>query len=274
MGELKINFLNFTNHYVEKSQICNYFENFLNMVELLKYLVAADGEGDWEAHLLAVHNILPIFREFDSISYLRYGSLYLENMRRLPEEHPEIYTKFMQGHFVVKQRYGSFNAVAGYMKLEQTIQRSQKSTGGIIGQTRQSEYVTKWEIGYHKILSISNAFREITKTNLRSREIKIHHELDKHFCSIFNSQVKTVAEFILKKGNLYKMLAPNLYNFVSGTTISSTAAKKVLNCYLHGKEQYEIFRPERFLDQSKNLSDTIHKIAFPKPVDASKKSST
>ena len=27
----------------------------------------------------------------------------------------------MQGHFVVKQKYGSFNAVAGDMKLEQTI---------------------------------------------------------------------------------------------------------------------------------------------------------
>ena len=69
------------------------------------------------------------------------------------------------------------------------------------------------------------------------------------------------------------MLAPNLYNFVSGTTIPSTATNKILNCYLHGKEQYEIFRTERFLDQSKKLSDTIHKIAFPKPVDASRKCS-
>ena len=28
MGELKIDFLNFINHCVEKSQICNYFESF------------------------------------------------------------------------------------------------------------------------------------------------------------------------------------------------------------------------------------------------------
>ena len=54
MGELKIDFLYFTNHCVEKSQMCNYFENFLNTVELLKDLVAADREGDWDAHLLAV----------------------------------------------------------------------------------------------------------------------------------------------------------------------------------------------------------------------------
>ena len=123
MGELKIDFLNFTNHCVENSQMYNYFENFLNMVELIHDLVAADREGDWEAHLLVVQNILPIFRELFnySINYLRYGSLYLENMRRKPEEHPEIYTKFMQCH-EVKQRYGSLNGVAGDMKLEQTIQ--------------------------------------------------------------------------------------------------------------------------------------------------------
>ena len=28
MGELKLDFLSFTNHYVEKSQMCHYFENF------------------------------------------------------------------------------------------------------------------------------------------------------------------------------------------------------------------------------------------------------
>ena len=91
---------------------------------------------------------------------------------------------------------------------------------------------------------------------------------------MFNSQVKTVAEFILEKGNPYKTLALNLYNFVVGTTIPSTATNKILSCYIHGKDQYEISRTQRFLDQSKKLFDMIHKIAFPKPVDASKKSST
>ena len=91
------------------------------MVEWLKDLAVADRESDWKAHLLVAHNILPISREFDSINYLRYRSLHLENMRRLPEEHPEIYNKFMQGHFIVKQINRSFNAVAEDMKAEQTI---------------------------------------------------------------------------------------------------------------------------------------------------------
>ena len=64
-------------------------------------------------------------------------------MCHLPEELLEIYTNFMQGHFVVKQRNGLFDAVAVDMKLEQIIEQSHKSTDGIMGQTRQSEYNTK-----------------------------------------------------------------------------------------------------------------------------------
>ena len=118
------------------------------------------------------------------------------------------------------------------------------------------------------MLTISNV--EITDTNLRSRETKIHHELDKNLCIMFNSQVKTVAEFIPKKGNSYKMLALSLNNCIR-STISSADTKKVLNCYIHGNEQQDIFRTERCLDKLKKLSETMQKITSPKPVDASKK---
>ena len=72
MEKFKTYFLNLANHCVEKLQMCNYFENFIYVVELLKDLVAVSRDGDCEAHLVAVQNILPIFRGSDSISYLRY----------------------------------------------------------------------------------------------------------------------------------------------------------------------------------------------------------
>ena len=143
-------------------------------------------------------------------------------MCHLPEELLEIYTNFMQGHFVVKQRNGLFDAVAVDMKLEQIIEQSHKSTDGIMGQTRQSEYNTKWENIDHEIHSISNAFREINNTNFGSRENKIHHELEKRFCSTFNFDVKTIAEFILKKRKSLQHARADLYNFVSGITVPST----------------------------------------------------
>ena len=112
-----------------ESSMCRYWEGLLQNVNHLKALIAADRDGDWEGHLMAVQNLLPIYRECDSINYLRYASLYLETMRKLPQEHPDIYEKFCTGHFVGRQNQGAFNAASPDMKLEQTIQRSQKSIG-------------------------------------------------------------------------------------------------------------------------------------------------
>ena len=47
-----------------------------------------------------------------------------EQMRTISQDYPEIYDKFMNGLFAVKQKTGSFNAVVVDLKLEQTISRS------------------------------------------------------------------------------------------------------------------------------------------------------
>ena len=93
------------------SEMCQYWEGFLEIVSILKVLFAADREGNWQVDLQAMQNLLLVFRECDSINYLRYASWYAEKIRKLPQDHPEIYEKFMQGHFVVKQNNGEFNAV-------------------------------------------------------------------------------------------------------------------------------------------------------------------
>lgn len=78
----------------------------------LQCIIAADRNGDWEGHLIAVQQLLPMFAECDSINYLCYGSSYLELMQHLPVDHPAVYSEFMHHHFVMKCNSGSFNAVA------------------------------------------------------------------------------------------------------------------------------------------------------------------
>ena len=72
-------------------------------------------------------------------------------MRKLAHEHPEVYKHFQEGKFVVKINAGYFKAVAADMKLEQSIQRSKKDPGGIIGQTNHQAYATEWELACHEV---------------------------------------------------------------------------------------------------------------------------
>ena len=77
--------------------------------------------------------------------------------------HPYLYDQFCQGNFVVKSHSGDFNAVSGDMKLEQAINRSSKSVGGVNGQQKSLQYVTEWQLIYHETLGIANAFRKNTR---------------------------------------------------------------------------------------------------------------
>jgi hypothetical protein len=65
---------------------------------------------------------------------------------------------FMAGKFVVKRQGGPFSDVAADMALEQTINKSSKSSGGIIGSTKKKVFVGQWNLTYHELLAVGNAF--------------------------------------------------------------------------------------------------------------------
>ena len=142
-GELFQDFEEFKKERKAKSKTFFYWDRFIEMVQLAKDLVRADREGNWHLHLQSVEAILPYFAAFDSINYLRWCSLYLEDMKKLPETAPVVHDNFTAGCFVVKRSSIPFSAVAADMCLEQTINRSSKTSGGIIGNTKRKEFVTR-----------------------------------------------------------------------------------------------------------------------------------
>ena len=60
---------------------------------------------------------MSMFLKFDRIKDLRHALWYLERIKDLESENPYYYEKFMQRHFVVKDKQGKFNSVSPDMKL-------------------------------------------------------------------------------------------------------------------------------------------------------------
>ena len=116
ISDLRKDFEAFSEGCREMSEMCRYWDGLLTCIDTLKRLISADRRGDWSAHLQAVQDLLPVFHQCHSINYMRYASWYLEKMRLLPVQHPEIYEEFEKGLFVVRQKQGSFNGVSPDMK--------------------------------------------------------------------------------------------------------------------------------------------------------------
>ena len=58
-------------------------------------------------------------------------------MHRLADTAPEVNQTFIAGRFVVKRTHEKFNAVGADMALERTINSAQKSSSGIVGNTKR-----------------------------------------------------------------------------------------------------------------------------------------
>ena len=146
------------------------------------------------------------------------------------------------------------------------MQRSQKSVHGIIGQTRKSKHVTEWEVAYHEILSINNAFHTLTCSNLGSRESYLHHELVGNYSKIYNSHLHQVYVFLESIGNPYDLETNynrQLYNIVTEAVVPRSTAEKLLCFCDYGKEKYIELRAKRTVQKEASLSSTIKKIHMP-----------
>ena len=139
-------FENFRKTKCQISETFYYWNNFLKMVQQLRNLLRADREGNWNLHLHAVKEIMPLFSVFDRTNYLRWCAVYIEDMQNLPEAAPDVYKAFLSGKFSVKRTPGEFNSVGVDMCLEQTINRSSKEKGGIIGETKRKDFVSMWNL--------------------------------------------------------------------------------------------------------------------------------
>ena len=72
-------------------------------------------------------------------------------MHNLLETAPEIHQVLLQGQYVVKRTPVKFKTVATDQSLEQTINRSQKRSGGIICSMRKKYFVAEWEMINHEM---------------------------------------------------------------------------------------------------------------------------
>ena len=246
----------------EKSEMCTYFENFLVSMKLIKDFIRADREANFLLHIKATHDLLSLFTGGDGINYQRCASFYYELLKGLPSKHPDLYLQMISGGFVVKTNPGKFNSVSPDMKLEQSINRSAKSTHGIIGQTRSLNYVTQWQLLYHEVLSISNLFLEITCPSIEEdEETVVHHDLSKSKIKEINESIHDVKMFISDRGNPYLLgdHSAKLKNISSQILASPIVSEKILKFHNLSIAKFESFQDVVYRKRTTLIGETIHK---------------
>jgi len=229
------------------------------MVWLAKDLVRADREGDWHLHLQCVEAVLPYFAVFDSSNYLQWCSLYLEDMKKLPETGPVIHNNFVAGRFVVK-RSSTHCRLLLPTCLEQTINCSSKISGGIIGNTKQKEFVTILNTINRELMAVNQTFREVTGVQLNNTELTVNHYFTHRQTQGNKGKVVKMMAYILKYENRFEAKQTTelkLHNFITRAIMPDEIQDSLLSVQVTGLNLYHTFRKEHLVEKTKRLSDVI-----------------
>ena len=254
---------------VAKSEQCQYLCTYQYIVQAIKNLVRSDRDGDFLLGVKSVQQLCPIFLGLDGINYLRYASFYLELLKQLEQKHPALYSNFLKGDHVVKCQNKPFSAVAPDMKLEQSIQRSAKSSGGIIGASKRTDFVAEWSLIFHEVLDICNWLRDLTSASKGGNTENVpHHQLKTSKITIVNEYVTSLSNFMKSYGNPFVISNSDtkLKNFVSQIYSDREVAESYNSFFGDIHELFKQFQTSVYVEKSVLLSDKITKFSL-KPVD-------
>ena len=121
------------------------------------------------------------------------------------------------------------------MCLEQTINCSLKNSGRIIGNTRRKEFVTRWNVIHHELMSVNETFRELTGVQLASTELSGNHSFSRRQTNDSELKVEKMIQYILKYEN------PFIVN--QSTDPNSTTSSRRPSC---------LMRPGQLCHSSRN----------------------
>ena len=112
----------------ENSDSFMFYEEYPTMAHILLNYVRAERDGIWDLHLSSVTQMLPYFFAFDRINYSQWISVYLVDMRLLPQTASAVHKELVKGNHPVKRTSNSkFDQVWTDMGIEQTINRESKT---------------------------------------------------------------------------------------------------------------------------------------------------
>ena len=245
-----------------------FWDEFIEMVEILLRFVRAERAGDWNLHIDSLSDMLPYFFAYDRINYARWGSVYFADMKSLPWSAKEVHEEFLSGNHPVKRSGGSFNQVWTDLALEQSINRDSKTKGGIIGFTQQRDAVNRWYLTAHTRASIVSSTKAMCGNEdielLRNETGQPHKEAGTSRIERGESDVRklltVLTEQMLNPFDTSKHKSKLVMNLATGLTASDDVTNDIASARTIGQENFkELVKTRLVGGHEKGVMDPIRK---------------
>ena len=148
------------------------------------------------------------------------------------------------------------------MCLEQTINKSQKSSSGIIGNTKKKDFVAQWELIHHELLSVCNLHRKLSLVSSENSELSLHHVFNRADITTMETKISDMINYINVHENPVHVAndcEKRLHNILTQEIMPTEISGQLLAIEAQGMALYVDFRNARFVSKTVRLSSTIHR---------------
>ncbi|MES9884476.1 MAG: hypothetical protein ABW185_26830 [Sedimenticola sp.] len=149
---------------------------YLAMMETLLLFIHAEREAIWSDHLSATSTMTKVIAAADHLKYTKVLVSYLEEMRNLPTQAPEVEQEFQNGNFTVKRSSRKFNSIWTDMALECSQNcdaKGRSGQAGLKGITLKEKTQEKWFVTLPFSASTTSALKTMLKMDGSDH---LHHE--------------------------------------------------------------------------------------------------
>ena len=239
---------------VQQGPMKEFWISYMRMILLLLRFIRASREGDWVLHLACIREMLPWVFAYDKCNYARYLPVYWVEMSQLEEKHPDAYEQMMRGEFTVQRGDGKFTRIPVDQAIEQTINRSTKCPGGIVGFTQKPSAVKKWLVTAHTRASVLDELRRVGDPSVTQT---VHKECRPARMAKDESDVVAIKETITVWGNNPFDGCENLRSLASGVVASEEIVKDLLGARDSGENALKRFMDERIYNPKEDFFSPI-----------------
>ncbi|KAL5016490.1 hypothetical protein ScPMuIL_006079, partial [Solemya velum] len=140
------------------------------MVDIVRSFLRSERTGDWLLNLQTLHKIIYMAASEHNL-YTKSLHIYLQLMGELPNEHPEVYERFIQGLHVVRRSDRFWAGLSTDLVIEQVLMRSLKTSGGLTGGRGMTETQhLVWVMSSPVCAEVNNALQELTGVQYTTSE--------------------------------------------------------------------------------------------------------
>ena len=196
-----------------RSRTSSLWLSYMEYVEISEQFIAAERTSKWNSHLQSLRKMLNLFAATAHRNYAKSARYYYQEMKKLPQTHPKLHDLFINGRHTVHRSKKHYNGIPTDLCIEQTVMRSAKTQGGLIGRSWSEPSMKTWVLSMSSTAYIHDVMAKLTGTQSVSRDQYV--ELGSSRIIKDNKDLKIMIDY-LKSRNPLSIESPHLHSISNG----------------------------------------------------------